>query len=132
MPKMEFPRFDGEGVRMWLDNCESYFLLYQIPKNFKLMSASLHLRGNAAHWYQSVKFTDICSSWQAFGAAVLTEVDMNIHRTCMRDLLVLKQTGTVQEYRNSFNQLVYQVWLYEGNVSETDRKSTRLNSSHPV
>ena len=37
----------------------------------------------------------------------------------MRDLLVLKQTGTVKEYRNQFNQLVYQVRLYEGGLSET-------------
>jgi hypothetical protein len=37
----------------------------------------------------------------------------------MRDLLVLKQTGTVQDYRTAFNQLVYKVRLYEGHVSET-------------
>lgn len=46
---MEFPKFDGENVRIWLDKCEAYFLLYQIPESFKLMSASLHLQGNAAH-----------------------------------------------------------------------------------
>ena len=98
MPKMEFPRFDGESVRIWIDNCEAYFLLYQILENFKVMSASLHLHGNAAHWYQSVKFTEACTNWSTFSIAVLGEFDMNIHQSCMRDLLVLKQTGTVQEY----------------------------------
>lgn len=119
MPKMEFPKFDGEGVRIWLDNCEAYFQLYQIPESFKVMSASLHLHGNAAHWYQAYKLSDYCSSWSQFASAILQEFDLNMHRDCMRDLLVLKQMGTVQEYRNNFNQLVYQVWLYEGAVSET-------------
>lgn len=30
MLKMDFPKFDGEGVRIWLDNCEAYFQLYNI------------------------------------------------------------------------------------------------------
>ena len=42
-----------------------------------------------------------------------------MHRDCTRELLVLKQVGSVQEYRNNFNQLVYQVRPYEGVVSET-------------
>lgn len=119
MPRMEFPRFNGEGVRMWIDNCEAYFLLYNIPANFRIMSASLHLMDNAADWYQSVKFTDVCTSWDTFCAAALDEFDVNVHRNCMRELLVLKQTGTVQEYRSSFNRLVYKVRLYEGIVSDT-------------
>jgi hypothetical protein len=31
LPKLEFPFFDGEDVRVWMDNCESYFEMYQIP-----------------------------------------------------------------------------------------------------
>uniref|UniRef100_A0ACD5T886 Uncharacterized protein n=1 Tax=Avena sativa TaxID=4498 RepID=A0ACD5T886_AVESA len=119
MPRMEFPRFSGVGVRIWLDNCAVYFLMYNILANFKVMSASLHLSYNTAHWYQSVKFTDVCSNWESFSAAILTEFEVNEHRNCMRELMVLKQTGTVQEYRSAFNQLVYQVRLYEGMVSET-------------
>ena len=93
--------------------------MYNIPDNFKVMSASLHPLDNAAHWYQSVKYTDAVESWDKFSVAVQTEFDLNIHRDCMRELLVLKQMGTVQEYRQAFNQLVYKVRLYEGHVSET-------------
>ena len=46
LPKMEFPRFGGDGVRMWLDNCAAYFLMYNIPANFKIMSASAQKRGS--------------------------------------------------------------------------------------
>jgi hypothetical protein len=45
LPKWEFPMFDGDEVRVWLDNCEAYFQLYQIPEEFRVNAASLHLRG---------------------------------------------------------------------------------------
>nr|XP_045084693.1 uncharacterized protein LOC123494100 [Aegilops tauschii subsp. strangulata] len=116
---MKFPRFNGDGVCMWLDNCEVYFQLYQIPDGFKLMSASLHLQGNAAHWYQACKHTNACADWPRFGKAILREFDLNMHRNCLRELLLLKQDESVQQYRTSLNQLVYQVRLYDADISET-------------
>lgn len=116
---MEFPRFEGDGVRIWLDNCEVYFQLYQIPEGFKVMSASLHLHGNAAHWYQTSKHTDVSADWPRSKAAILQKFDVNMHRNCLRGLLLFKQTETVQQYRTLFNQLVYQVRLYDSTISET-------------
>jgi hypothetical protein len=119
MPKMEFPRFDGDGVRMWLDNCASYFIMYNIPENFRVMSASIHLHGNAAHWYQAYKMTEDDTGWARFSAAIRQEFDTNVHRDCMRELMMLKQVSTVQEYKIQFTQLVYQIQLYDGTMSET-------------
>ena len=50
---------------------------------------------------------------------MLLEFDLNVHREKMRELMVLKQRGTVEEYKREFCQLVYQLRLYEGSVSET-------------
>ena len=55
MPKMDFRKFDGTDARIWLDGCESYFALYDIPENFKVTSASLHMIGDAAHWFHAYK-----------------------------------------------------------------------------
>lgn len=30
-PKMDFPKFDGTNAKIWLDGCEAYFTLYDIP-----------------------------------------------------------------------------------------------------
>jgi hypothetical protein len=30
VPKMDFPKFDGSDVRIWLDKCTSYFQLYAV------------------------------------------------------------------------------------------------------
>ena len=51
--------------------------------------------------------------WVSFREAVLAEFDVNVHRETMRALLLLKQKGTVEEYKREFLQLVYQVKLYE-------------------
>ena len=50
---------------------------------------------------------------------VLYEFDVNVHREEMRALMLLKQRCTVEQYKKEFNQLVYQLQLYEGTVSET-------------
>ena len=119
MPKMGFPKFDGTNARIWLDGCEAYFTLYDIPVGFKVTSATLHLVGDAAHWFHAYKLQHGWPDWVQFMEAVLQEFDVNVHREKMRALMLLKQTGTVEEYKREFNQLVYQLQLYEGSVSET-------------
>jgi hypothetical protein len=49
LPKMDFPCFDGSDVRVWLDQCESYFTLYSIPGYFRVTVVSLHLSGKALY-----------------------------------------------------------------------------------
>lgn len=55
MLKMDFLRFEGGDVRIWIDGHEAYFLLYDIPENFKVTSATMHLGGDAAYWYHTYK-----------------------------------------------------------------------------
>ncbi|XP_073357959.1 uncharacterized protein [Aegilops tauschii subsp. strangulata] len=69
MPKMDFPRFDGIDVRIWLDKCEAFFRLYHIPDSFKVTYVSLYLSDNAAVWKK------------------------------MKELMLLKQVDTVEEYK---------------------------------
>ena len=84
MPKMDFTKFDGTGVRIWLDQCDSFFLLYSIPENFRVTSASLNLVGNAAHWFQSYKQMGIWHNWQQLCEAVTEEFDINVHESSYR------------------------------------------------
>lgn len=101
LPKLEFSFFDGDDVRIWLDNYESYFELYQIPSGFKVCAASMHLKGKASHWFQASR--DIMSflDWSQFRGAVLNEFDMKTHSDKMLGLLTLRQNGSLIEYKNS-------------------------------
>lgn len=119
MPKLDFPRFDGTYVRIWLDKCQSFFNLYQIPHGFKVQAASMHLTDSAAHWYQSFKLLNPYHDWDIFKVAVLDEFEVNTHRNKLMELLSVKQLGTVEEYKKKFEQLMYHVRLYDSTLSET-------------
>ncbi|KAK1649759.1 hypothetical protein QYE76_067564 [Lolium multiflorum] len=116
LPRMDFPKFDGTDARIWIDTCNSYFLMYQIPEGFKVAAATMNLLGNAAHWYQAYKLDNAWHNWEQFQQAVMSEFELNVYRDKMRELLQLKQTGTVEEYTRQFNQLVYNIRLYDVSV----------------
>lgn len=55
IPKMDYPKFDGTKPVVWIDQCNDYFTLYQIPEGFKVTAASMNMIGDAALWLQSFK-----------------------------------------------------------------------------
>lgn len=116
MSKMDFPKFDGTDARIWLDTCNTFFQLYSIAEGFKVSAATMYMRGNAAHWYQSYKIANPWHSWPTFSAAVILKFEGNFQRDKTRELLTLKQSGTVEEYKRHFDMLVYQVKLYDPHV----------------
>ena len=79
LPKMDFPIFEGEDARVWIDHCEAYFALYSIPEEFKVSAASLHLKGRASHWFQSCRETVELFEWLQFRLAVLNEFEVSTH-----------------------------------------------------
>jgi hypothetical protein len=119
MPKMDFPIFDRSDVRVWLDKCASYFHLYGIPPDFRVMAASLHMVGHASHRFQSYIHVAGSHTWEHFMVAVSHEFEVNTHRVKTMALLNLRQTGSVEEYKNKFDQLVYNIRLYDSHISET-------------
>ena len=119
LPKMDFPRFDGSDARIWIDKCSAYFAMFQIPPSFRVSAASIHMTDAAAHWYQSYKHTPGFQQWDHFVLAVLSEFEVDTHRAKTMELLNLRQTGSVDEYRKSFEQLVYNIRLYDHSISTT-------------
>ena len=55
LPKMQFPTFDGDNPKIWIDNCENYFTIYTILERLWVTAASMHLQSNAAMWWQAYK-----------------------------------------------------------------------------
>jgi hypothetical protein len=115
-PKMDFPKFDGTDVRIWIDTCNTFFLLYNIAEGFKVSAATMYMRDSAAHWYQAYKLENPWHNWSTFSVDVIQEFEGNAQRDKIRELLTLKQTGTVEEYKRQFEKLVYQIKLYDPNM----------------
>ena len=50
--KLEFPRFDGEGLEGWLLRSEYFFEVGKIDPENRVKVAALHLEGRAIQWHQ--------------------------------------------------------------------------------
>lgn len=55
LPRQPFPRFEGEGPRVWLEKCVDYFTLYRVPEWIWVITTSLSMKGNASRWFQLFK-----------------------------------------------------------------------------
>lgn len=109
MPKMDFPKFDGTDASVWVDNCETYFAMYQIPAGFKVSAASLNLLGKASHWYKAWKQKVGLHVWEEFRDAVVKEFDCGTHHIKANAMFELKQTGSVDEHKSQFDDLMYKL-----------------------
>jgi hypothetical protein len=116
---MDFPHFNGIDARIWLDKCASYFAMFQIPITFKVSTASIHMSGSAAHWFQTFKHSARAYLWEVFATAVVKEFELDTHRAKTMQLLQLRQSGSVEDYRRSFEQLVYHISLFDNSIIET-------------
>jgi hypothetical protein len=54
LPKINFPRFEGDNPKLWQSRCESYFEMYGVDSVVYVKVASMHFDGPATHWLQSV------------------------------------------------------------------------------
>lgn len=50
--QLEFPKFDGTGLRNWLYQCEQFFEVDETPEASKMKLASCRLGGKALQWHQ--------------------------------------------------------------------------------
>jgi len=53
LPRIDFPRFEGDDVQGWVYKCEQFFDLDAIGDNRRVKIASIHLTGRALIWHQS-------------------------------------------------------------------------------
>jgi hypothetical protein len=109
IPKMLFPKFYGEYPRIWKDHCMDYFIMFNVQPSLWLTAATMHLEGNAAHWYQAYKLRNSVTSRNMFISAVEAKFGSHDHMKFMQDLLALKQKGMVEEYCNQFQDLMYKI-----------------------
>lgn len=104
-PKMEFPKFDGENPKVWQDECETYFEIYQVSPGLRTHFAALNFRGTAALWWRNVQAKGRVDNWTAMCHLVHEKFGKNKYVHYRRQLRALKQTGNVTEYIDKFETL---------------------------
>jgi hypothetical protein len=69
----DFPRFSGDTPLLWTDLCLTCFEMFKVPEHHWVSTATLHLAGHAAPWFQSFKRSVRLIHWDTFMQAVIEE-----------------------------------------------------------
>jgi len=101
--------------------------MYSLPEQLWVTASAMHLRDNAAKWWQAYKQTHRKLTWKAFCAAVQQEFGSDDFRSAMTDILQLKQTGTVEEYTDQFQALQFELTMHSTGVEELFYVTTYIN-----
>jgi hypothetical protein len=63
LPRINFPKFDGDNPKLWKSCCENYFEMYVVDECVWVKVAAMHLEGLTARWLQSVDHHVRVASW---------------------------------------------------------------------
>ncbi|KAK4491757.1 hypothetical protein RD792_002532 [Penstemon davidsonii] len=112
--RIDCPRFNGDGVKEWLYRAEQYFELEGINDNARVKIAGVHMEGRALCWHQSyLKIRRGLIHWEEYVLALQQRFGTTLFEDPMSDLKKLKQTGAVQTYLDSFDELFNKVDIPE-------------------
>jgi hypothetical protein len=89
-PKLSFPLFEGENPKIWLDKYKDYFKICHVPNTMWVTAAALHMKENAARWWQVFKVTDGVCTRSQFCKAVEEKFGADDYRQTISNLLEYK------------------------------------------
>jgi len=112
IPKVDFPKFDGEHPKLWLHDCVDYFSLYHVESSSWVRIARLHFVGAAKRWYNSVESQLQGCSWEQLSELILSRFGLQHHELLLRQLFQIRHIGTVDEYIEQFSSIVDQLGAY--------------------
>jgi hypothetical protein len=116
LPKMNFPKFEGENPRLWKSRCENYFEMYLVDSYMWVKIATMHFEGQVALWLQFVNHIVQKTSWADVCSWIHDCFGRGQHEILIRQLYHIKQTNSVQDYVDKFCELIDQLQAYSKNV----------------
>ncbi|PWA75166.1 retrotransposon gag domain, Retroviral aspartyl protease [Artemisia annua] len=95
--------------RGWILKAEKYFRYYDILEEEKVDVASMHLEGDALDFYSWISTNQTIEYWEDLVRALQRNFGPTEFQNPNEHLCSVKQTGTVQEYRQEFAKRSSQV-----------------------
>ncbi|KAK8931221.1 hypothetical protein KSP39_PZI016563 [Platanthera zijinensis] len=137
LPRIDFPRFNGDNLLDWIYCCDRYFDVEETPDNLKVRLASIHLDGKALQWHQVyVKNRLTCQppAWEEYLQALRARFGGHIADEPMAEIKRLRQHGSVQLYVEQFEELInrltvadeYAVSLFITGLQHRIEKAVRM------
>ena len=119
LPKADFPHFNGDNPKWWKKSCEKYFQLYNIQDSLWVDFATMHFKGNAALWLQTYEAMHSVANWAELCVGVFSKFNRDKYAKIVDALFAHTQTGSVDDYAHTFEELMHKVLLYNHSYDET-------------
>jgi hypothetical protein len=116
LPKIDFPRFEGEHPLVWRQKAEKYFRMYNVPVEVWVSFATINFKGNAELWLQSYEAQHSIGSWAELCVAIEQKFGRDLQHNYMKDILAIKQTSDVLEYAARYEQAKHRVLMHNRNM----------------
>lgn len=113
-PKLHFPVFEGENPKLWLSRCEDYFEMYRVDPSIwvKVAVMQFQVSSSVARWALSVDKQLKRVSWPKFCAMLIDRFGRD-QEFLIRQLIHIKQTGSVADNVAKFTELIDQLIVYD-------------------
>lgn len=105
VPKFEFPRFNGEHPRNWIRKCQKYFHLNPMNEEDMVLTAAMHMEGQADSWYLDYLEKQPRVTWDKFCDLVIARFTDVFGGSVVGEFKKLKQDKSVHEYVLQFEEL---------------------------
>lgn len=89
-----------------------YFEVYAVSPHLKTRFAALNFKGTAAAWLQTLECRGRILDWDVLCDAALNRFDRDQYQILLRRIDTLRQSGSVSEYLEKFEQLSHGILLY--------------------
>ncbi|KAJ0561743.1 putative nucleotidyltransferase, Ribonuclease H [Helianthus annuus] len=100
--KIDFPTFSGGDPRGWVVKAEKYFRFYDTSDDDKVDVAAMHLEGDALDLYSWVSAEQEITYWEELVSTLQKHFGPPEFQNPDEYLCSIKQTGSVNEYRQEF------------------------------
>lgn len=107
--KLELPEFEGKNPDDWIFRVEKCFKVNQTDEDEKLSLAMACMVGCAVTWLRMIQDRDEFLDWRDFKMKLKRRFKPTRGGTILSQMLRLRQTGTVSNYREAFEELSAEV-----------------------
>ena len=103
--KIEMPIFSGSGPYGWIARIERYFRFGNYHGRDRLDLIAVSLEGPVLNWFNSEMDTVPFTDWGQFKRRLLSRFRQRLEDEPAKRLFALRQTGSLTDYINEFEEL---------------------------
>jgi hypothetical protein len=107
--KVKLPLFEGDDPVAWITRAEIYFDVQQTPDPLRVKLSRLSMEGPTIHWFNLLMETEDQLTWEKLKKSLIARYGGRRLENPFEELATLRQTGSVEEFVESFELLSSQV-----------------------